>query len=130
MLGPTSCWKSLSPVTITTSPPAAAMRVASVPITSSASTPRISTTRGRSASTTRRMSPICGTSSSGIDERFALYSAYISSRNEPPGASNTSPRCVGCSSFKSLSSMLVTPYAALVGTPRDVDRNGIAWNAR
>ena len=30
-------------------------------------------------------------------------------------------------SFKSI---VVKPYTAFVGTPFDVDRNGMAWNAR
>ena len=62
----TSCIMSLSPVTMTVSMPAAVACVASVPMTSSASTPASSITGRRSAATSRRMYGICGRSSSGI----------------------------------------------------------------
>ena len=89
MRGPTSCAKSLSPVETSTSMPSAAARVASVPITSSASTPGTRRIGKPSASTTASIGSTCARRSSGIGARLALYSGYSSSRKVGPGASIT-----------------------------------------
>jgi hypothetical protein len=62
---------------------------ASVPITSSASTPGTFSTFQPSRRTTSWIGSIWVRSSGGIGERVALYSAYSSSRKVLPGASNT-----------------------------------------
>ncbi len=90
--GSTNCARSLSEVEISVSMPARFAALASVPITSSASTP----------STTRSGQPFARTSScngaswrtrsSGIGGRCALYSGYQSSRNVLPGASKTTAK--------------------------------------
>ena len=92
MRGVTSCARSLSPVEITVSMPAAAACVASVPITSSASTPSIISSGQPFARTNSCNGSICATRSSGIGGRFALYCGYQSSRNVLPGASNTTAK--------------------------------------
>ena len=88
----TSCARSLSPVDITVSMPAAAACDASVPMTSSASTPSIISSGHPFARTSSCNGPIWATRSSGIGGRFALYSGYQLSRNVLPGASNTTAK--------------------------------------
>ena len=70
--GRTSCAMSLSPVETTTSMPASAPRTASVPITSSASTPDSRMIGMPSADTTAIIGSTCARNSSGIGGRFAL----------------------------------------------------------
>jgi hypothetical protein len=70
----------LSPVEITTSMPCAAAWRASVPITSSASTPSTIRIGQPQAATPSWIGSICRRRSSGIDGRLALYSGYQSSR--------------------------------------------------
>ena len=72
MPGRTSCAKSLSPVEIVTSMPAACACTASVPITSSASTPSTHRIGKPSASTMRIIGCTCARRSSGIGARVAL----------------------------------------------------------
>ena len=64
---------SLSPVEISTSNPAAAARTASVPITSSASTPDTRSSGSPSAVTASSKGCNCERRSSGIGVRCALY---------------------------------------------------------
>ena len=92
MPGRTSCVRSLSDDEITVSMPAAAACVASVPITSSASTPSTISSGQPCARTSSCSGAICLTRSSGIGGRFALYCGYQSSRNVLPGASNTTAK--------------------------------------
>ncbi len=87
--GRTSCAKSLSPVEMVTSMPSAAPCNASVPITSSASTPGTRRIGRPSASTSFIIGSTCARRSSGIGGRLALYSGYISSRKVGPLASTT-----------------------------------------
>jgi hypothetical protein len=89
IFGSTSWAMSLSPVEMSTLRPCFAAVMASVPMTSSASTPvsrRIGRPWPRTASNNGW---ICERRSSGIGGRCALYSANNSSRNVLPGASNT-----------------------------------------
>ena len=87
--GDTSCAMSLSPVEISTLRFCLAAAQASVPMTSSASTP-CSRRMGRPMPFTASNSgSICERRSSGIGGRCALYSANRSSRKVLPGASNT-----------------------------------------
>ncbi len=67
---------------------------ASVPMTSSASTPGTINSGSPMARMMSCMGSICSASSPGIGGRFALYSAYRSSRNVLPRASNTT--AMGC----------------------------------
>ena len=87
--GPTSCARSLSPVDTTTSMPCAAACRASVPITSSASTPSSTRIGQPDAAIAACSGSIWRAMSSGIDGRFALYSGYQSSRKVLPLASKT-----------------------------------------
>ena len=78
---PSTSWAmSLSPVEITTSRPSSAARRASVPMTSSASTPSILSSGRPSACTASISGATCERRSSGMGGRCALYSAKISSR--------------------------------------------------
>ncbi len=77
----TSCARSLSDVDMTVSMPAAEACVASVPITSSASTPSIISSGQPFARTSSCNGLICAMRSSGIGARFALYCGYHSSRS-------------------------------------------------
>jgi hypothetical protein len=72
MPGRTSWARSLSPVEMTQSMPAATACVASVPITSSASTPSTISSGQPFARTTSCSGSICRTRSSGIGGRCAL----------------------------------------------------------
>ena len=74
MCSVTSCARSLSPLEMTTSRPCCAPTRASVPITSSASTPGTASTRQPSSSTTSWIGAIWLRKSSGMGERLALYS--------------------------------------------------------
>ena len=69
----TSCVKSLSPLETTTSIPWADAITASVPITSSASTPGTVNTGQPSRRTTSWIGSICARRSSGMGDRWALY---------------------------------------------------------
>ena len=72
--GSTSWLRSLSPLETITRTPCAAAVLASVPITSSASTPGMSSTVQPSSRTTSWIGAICARRSSGIGLRCALYS--------------------------------------------------------
>jgi hypothetical protein len=87
--GDTSCAMSLSPVEMSTLMPLFAASQASVPITSSASTPDSRRIGRPSPRTASNKGSICDRRSSGIGGRCALYSANSSSRKVFPGASNT-----------------------------------------
>ncbi|KAG1605435.1 hypothetical protein G6F45_014207 [Rhizopus arrhizus] len=89
MPGRTSWAKSLSPVEMVTFRSCARPCRASVPITSSASTPGMRRMLMPSASTMRHIGSTWLRSSSGIGGRLALYWAYRSSRKVLPGASTT-----------------------------------------
>ena len=68
----TSCAKSLSPVEITVRQPSCFADSASVAMTSSASTPSITSTGQPSAATASRSGSTCDERSSGIGVRLAL----------------------------------------------------------
>ena len=85
----TSWAMSLSPVEITTGTPCSAACRARVPITSSASTPSITSSGRPMASMMAWMAGIWAARSSGMGGRLALYSAYISLRKVGPLASKT-----------------------------------------
>ena len=72
MRSSTSWLRSLSPLDITTRKPWAAAVLASVPMTSSASTPAIASTGQPKRRTTSWMGAICARRSSGMGERLAL----------------------------------------------------------
>ena len=129
-LSVTSCAKSLSPVEIRTLSPAASAIFASVPITSSASTPGTASNGNPCALTIACSGSICSRSSSGIFSRFALYSAYISSRNVFPDASNTTTIRSAPVESASLLSIEITPRIAPTGWPVLVVSGGRAWKAR
>ena len=80
-VGETSCMKSLSLVTRNVSTFSFSARLASVPITSSASKPGSSTTGTLNARTTSFNVSIMADISSGIFCRVALYSGYALWRN-------------------------------------------------
>jgi hypothetical protein len=64
----------------------------------------------------------CAFNSSGIEERWALYSGKISIRNAGFPASHTTPSPISSSSsLSSFNSMLVKPYKAFVGSPLVVE---------
>ena len=73
MCGLTSCAMSLSPVDTSTSMPCACACTASVPITSSASTPGTRRIGKPSAPTIASIGSTCARRSSGIGGRLALY---------------------------------------------------------
>ena len=130
MRSSTICAMSLSPVEISTSMSCAAACFASVPITSSASTPLMRSSGRPIASTQSSSGCNCERRSSGIGVRVALYCSNRSSRNVRPGASNTTAISSGDSSLHSLLSMLTTPSTAPVGSPREFASGGSAWKAR
>ncbi|MNC84669.1 hypothetical protein D3C83_02280 [compost metagenome] len=74
MTGFTSWVRSLSPLAMITRMRWRSACRASVPITSSASTPSISSSGQPIAAMVSLRGPSCATRSSGIDGRFALYS--------------------------------------------------------
>ncbi len=88
----TNCVRSLSPVETTQRMPASAACRASVPMTSSASTPSIINSGQPRAATAWCSGSIWRTRSGGMGGRCALYSAYHSSRKVLPLASNTQAR--------------------------------------
>jgi hypothetical protein len=126
----TSCAMSLSPVEISTRCPASAARRASVPMTSSASTPGTRSSGSPCAAMISSSGATCERRSSGIAGRCALYSANSSSRNVRPGASNTTAMRCGRKSLRNFCSMFSTPSTAPVGSPRELVSGGRAWNAR
>ncbi len=126
----TSCAMSLSPVEISTGWPCAAARRASVPMTSSASTPEMRSIGRPSAVTASSSGSIWPRRSSGIGGRWALYSANSSSRKVLPGASNTTTIGLSACSRRKRCSMFNTPYTAPVGSPRELVSGGSAKNAR
>ena len=71
----TSCSMSLSLETMTTSKPGSSARRAMVPMTSSASKPRISESGSASLRASRRTYGIWSSRSGGVSVRLALYSA-------------------------------------------------------
>jgi hypothetical protein len=91
----TSCAKSLSPVEITARQPSRFASSASVAMTSSASTPSMTSTGQPSAATASCSGATCTPRSSGMGVRFALYSAYSASRKVLPLASNTQASAAG-----------------------------------
>ena len=72
MCGVTSCARSLSPLEMTTSTPCCAAACASVPITSSASTPGTASTVQPSSRTTSWIGSIWLRRPSGMGARWAL----------------------------------------------------------
>ncbi len=127
--GRTSWAKSLSLVEMVTSMPARAPCTASVPITSSASTPSTRRIGKPNACTICSIGSTCARSSSGIGGRFALYCGSRSSRKVLPGASITNAANSGFS-FRCARSMLTTPNSAPVGSPAALVSGGNAWKAR
>ena len=126
----TSWKKSLSPVTMPTSYPAARACSASVPITSSASNSscvRIGTPSASHASCT---AGTCTARSSGMEGRLALYSASRPVRNVGPRVSKAAATRSGCWSAMSLRSMATKPNTACVGLPSGPLSGRIAWYAR
>ena len=120
---PSTSWRaSLSPVTITVSPPCPAFTRAMVPSRSSASQPSSSYRRMFMASSTSFSTGICTASSSGIPLRWALYSAKALCRKVGARISKATASPSGFSSSSSLRSMLRKPKMALVGRPSRVDR--------
>ena len=109
--------------------PSAAAASASVPMTSSASTPGTRRIGSPRASTTSHIGCTCARRSSGIGGRLALYSGYRSSRKVFPGASTTKATYSG-RSFRVARSMLTTPNSAPVGSPPALVSGGSAWKAR
>ena len=85
----TSCARSLSPVATMQRTPSCAACCASVPITSSASTPSTISRFQPDAAMASCSGSIWRARSSGIGGRCALYSEYQSSRKVFPFASNT-----------------------------------------
>ena len=116
-LSVTSCAKSLSPVEISTDSPDASACFASVPMTSSASTPGTASSGNPNALIIACSGWICSRSSSGIFSRFALYSAYKSSRNVLPDASNTTTIRSAPVESANLLSIEITPRIAPTGWP-------------
>ncbi len=109
MCSDTSWKESRSPVTISTSNPRASACVASVAITSSASKP---STANRGTFIASRSSPIsstCPLNSSGVLERFALYSGNSVERHVLRDTSNATAKCVGASSRSVFASIDAKP---------------------
>ena len=126
----TSCARSLSPVEISTGTSRALACAASVPITSSASTPGTHSSGSPIACTMPCSGSTCARNSSGIGGRWALYPAKISSRKVLPLASNTTTTGAPGKSLRSLRSIETTPRTAPVGRPEEVESGGSAWKAR
>ena len=102
---------------------------------SSASNPVSSMACAAKATDARRTSGNCGISSSGVSDRFILYSGKKSLRNVLPEASKMQAKWVGrsapFSSSSILNSMLQKPATAPTGSPSDLRvSGGRAWNAR
>jgi hypothetical protein len=119
----------VSPVEIVTVIPAAAPCSASVPITSSASTPGTRRIGRPSACTIAIIGSIWARNSSGIGGRLALYCGSRSSRKVGPEASTTKAMYSGFSLMWARS-MLTMPNSAPVGSPWALLSGGSAWNAR
>jgi hypothetical protein len=129
MPGRTSWAKSLSLVDTVTARPSSTPCSASVPITSSASTPDTRRIGKPSASTICSIGSTWARRSSGIGGRCALYSGYISSRKVGPDASITNAAQSGFS-LSVCRSMFTTPNSAPVGSPSALLSGGSAWKAR
>ena len=128
---PRTSWKrSLSAETTSTFSPARAPFSARVPIRSSASKPGSSTTASPIARQSAFTSATCGTRSSGIDERVALYSGSISCRNVFSGRSKQTATASGRRCDRSLRSIVAKPNVAFVGRPSGAVSGRIAWKAR
>lgn len=125
--GVTNCAMSLSPVLISTAWPAFSASSAKVPITSSASTPGVTSSGNPIALTILCNGSICARRSSGIGGRCDLYSANSSSRKVFPLASNTTATWLGWYCSNRLRSMFSTPYIAPVGSPAELVSGGKAW---
>lgn len=103
-------WKeSRSPVTISTSKPSASAWVASVAITSSASKPSIANRETFIASSSSPISSTWPLNSSGVLERFALYSVNSCERHVLRDTSKATAKCVGASSRIVLASIDAKP---------------------
>lgn len=104
----------------------------SVAMMSSASNPATDRRGMRSASSTSKIRLTWLRNSSGVFCRPALYSTYCSCRNVGSERSNATAMWVGCSSRRTLMSIEVKPYTALVGCPSVVEKfsTGNAKNAR
>ena len=85
-----------------------------------------------SASSTSLTRSTCPLNSSGLVDRFALYSTYSSERNVFRDTSNATARWVGSSSRSTLMSIEVNPNTPLVCCPVWVEKfsTGSAKNAR
>ena len=105
----TSWNASRSPVTMSTSNPAASAWLVKVAITSSASNPSTWSTGTFSAPSTSWIRLTCPLKSSGVALRVALYSGYSSLRNVWRETSKATARWVGRSSRSALISMEVKP---------------------
>ncbi|CAM5693896.1 hypothetical protein SHIRM173S_07071 [Streptomyces hirsutus] len=96
-------------MTISTSKPSASARVASVAMTSSASNP---STAKRGVFIASSSSPISSTwplNSSGVLERFALYSGNSAERQVLRETSKATAKCVGASSRSVFASIDAKP---------------------
>ena len=91
-------------------------------MTSSASYPTLLMAGTFKPSKTSRIQGTDRLMSSGVSSRLALYSEYVSLRNDPPGASNTTATCEGASLRMTSSSALVKPKMALVFKPFELIR--------
>ena len=120
---PLMSWReSLSPVTITVSPPCSPFTLAMVPRRSSASQPSSSYRRMFMASSTSFSTGIWTASSSGIPLRWALYPAKALCRKVGARMSKATASPSGSSSSSSLNRILRKPKMALVGRPSRVAR--------
>lgn len=119
-------------MTISTSNPAASAWVASVAMTSSASKPSTANRSACIASSSSPISSTCPLNSSGVLERFALYSGNSCARQVLRDTSNATAKCVGASSRRVFASIDMKPYTAFVGCPTAVVKfsAGRAKNAR
>ncbi len=101
--------ESRSPVTISTSKPAASAWVASVAMTSSASNPSTANRSACIASSSSPISSTCPLNSSGVFERVALYSGNSSERHVLRDTSKATAKCVGASSRSVFASIDAKP---------------------
>lgn len=102
-------------MTMRTSKPSASAWVASVAMMSSASKPSVAKRGAFIASRSSPISSTCPLNSSGVLERFALYSGNSSERQVLRDTSNATAKCVGVSSRSVFASIDMKPYTALVG---------------
>ncbi len=126
----TSWKRSLSAETTSTASPARAPFSASVPMRSSASKPGSSTTASPIARQSAFTSATCGTRSSGIAARVALYWGSISCRNVFSGRSKQTATASGFLCERSFRSIVANPNVAFVGRPSGAESGRIAWKAR